>query len=168
MAVTNEQTQPVQRKSLKMPLILGVVLALAGSGGAFYAARAGLLPWGDSMLQLQPSGPDTAVEDTAGTQQDVAFVPVPPLVISLGNAGAQRHLRFRAQLEVPEGGEAAVEHLMPRVLDVLNGYLRAVAISDLEERTALMRLRTQMLRRVQIVTGRNAVSDLLIMEFVLN
>jgi len=32
----------------------------------------------------------------------------------------------------------------------------------------LLRLRSQMLRRVQVVTGEGRVRDLLIMEFVLN
>jgi len=57
---------------------------------------------------------------------------------------------------------------MPRILDVLNSYLRAVAITDLEDPTAMARLRAQMLRRVQIVTGEGRVRDLLVTEFVLN
>ena len=58
--------------------------------------------------------------------------------------------------------------LMPRVLDVLNTYLRAVEVRDLEEPAALARLRAQMLRRIQVVTGEGRVRDLLIAEFVLN
>jgi flagellar FliL protein len=57
---------------------------------------------------------------------------------------------------------------MPRVVDVLNGFLRAVDVTDLEDPAALLRLRAQMLRRVQIVTGEGAVRDLLVMEFVVN
>ena len=57
---------------------------------------------------------------------------------------------------------------MPRVLDVLNTYLRAVEVRDLEEPAALARLRAQMLRRVQVVTGEGRVRDLLVTEFVLN
>ncbi len=53
-------------------------------------------------------------------------------------------------------------------MDILNGYLRAVDVRDLEDPSALIRLRAQMLRRIQIVTGEGRVKDLLIMEFVLN
>ena len=56
---------------------------------------------------------------------------------------------------------------MPRVLDVLNTYLRAVEVRDLEEPSSLVKLRAQMLRRVQVVTGEGKVRDLLITEFVL-
>ena len=61
-----------------------------------------------------------------------------------------------------------MEELLPRVTDVLNGYLRAVSVEKLEEPTALIMLRAQMLRRIQIITGEGRVRDLLIMEFVLN
>jgi flagellar FliL protein len=61
-----------------------------------------------------------------------------------------------------------VTHLLPRILDVLNGYLRAVELAELEDPDALVRLRAQMLRRIQIVTGQGMVRDLLVTEFVLN
>jgi flagellar FliL protein len=57
---------------------------------------------------------------------------------------------------------------MPRIQDVLNTYLRAVDVEDLEEPAALLRLRAQMLRRVQVVVGDGPVRDLLVTEFVLN
>jgi flagellar FliL protein len=58
--------------------------------------------------------------------------------------------------------------LMPRILDVLNTYLRAVDVRDLEQPAAIARLRAQMLRRIQVVTGEGRVRDLLITEFILN
>ena len=42
---------------------------------------------------------------------------------------------------------------MPRVVDVLNTFLRAVEPRDLEQPSALAPLRAQMLRRIQVVTG---------------
>jgi flagellar FliL protein len=58
--------------------------------------------------------------------------------------------------------------LLPRIMDVLNGYLRAIDITQLEDPAALIRIRAHMLRRIQIVTGEGRVRDLLITEFVLN
>ena len=49
-----------------------------------------------------------------------------------------------------------------------NSYLRALELRDLEDPSALTRLRAQMLRRVQVVAGPERVNDLLVMEFVLN
>ena len=58
--------------------------------------------------------------------------------------------------------------LAPRILDVLNSYLRAIETASIEDPQAMARLRAQMLRRIQIVTGEGRVRDLLITEFVLN
>lgn len=58
--------------------------------------------------------------------------------------------------------------LLPRVVDTLNTYLRAVDVADLAAPAMAVKIRAQMLRRVQIVTGEGRVRDLLISEFVLN
>jgi flagellar FliL protein len=58
--------------------------------------------------------------------------------------------------------------LLPRIADVLNGYMRAIDVTQLEDPAALVRMRAQLLRRIQIVTGEGRVRDLLVTEFVLN
>lgn len=150
------------KKPSKLPLILGLLAALIGGGGGFFAAYSGMIMGAESHA----STADAPVE--AGALPDVAFVPVEPMIVSLSPASNNRHLRFRAQLEVPSDHASDVEMLMPRVIDVLNGYLRALEIRDIESASAMTRLRAQMLRRVQIVAGPGRVNDLLIMEFVLN
>jgi flagellar FliL protein len=163
MADTEEAGEEVPKKKSKLPLILGVVLALVLGGGGFFAVYSGLILSSHEQAAQKP-------EDGPPTEQlpDVAFVPIDPLVVSLKNGTTNRHLRFRAELEVEPYAQAEVTKMLPRVLDVLNGYLRAISIEDLEERTALIKLRAQMLRRVQMVIGEDRVRDLLIMEFVMN
>ena len=51
---------------------------------------------------------------------------------------------------------------------VMNSYLRALDTAALEDPAGLVRMRAQMLRRIQMVTGDGRVRDLLITEFVLN
>ena len=141
--------------------VLGLGLALALGGGGFYATFSGLLEL-DSLL---PANRDPQTAIPAGAS---AYVPVEPITINLGPRGQARHLRFSAQLEVPPAQAAEVSHLMPRILDVLNIYLRALDTHELEDPAALIRLRAQMLRRIRIVAGPDRVNDLLITEFVFN
>ncbi|WP_306153135.1 flagellar basal body-associated protein FliL [Roseovarius sp. MMSF_3281] len=163
MAETENTEEDSPKKASKLPLVLGLVLAILGGGGGFYAVYSGLI--------LAPEVTEHAAQKAASGEvkdmSDVAFVPVDPMVISLGSGGAS-HLRFQAQLEVGTAHESEVAKLMPRVVDVLNSYLRALEPEDIAAGSALIRLRAQMLRRVQIVTGGDRVRDLLIMEFVLN
>lgn len=168
MADTDTAGEDARAKSTKLPLILGIGLALAGGGGGFYAVYSGMILGSESG-----DGPGGHMMADAGGKDvkalpDIAYIPIEPLVISLGDGATGRHLRFRAQLEVASPYQSEVEAVMPRVVDVLNSYLRALETRDLSDSTALVRLRAQMLRRVQIVTGGDRVNDLLIMEFVLN
>ncbi|SNX69904.1 flagellar FliL protein [Cereibacter ovatus] len=160
MADATEQQPEAPRKRSKLPLILGLVLALLLGGGGFWATWSGLI--------LGSSDHQTVTEPAVTPLPDLAFVPVEPIVISLGRGASMSHLRFAAQLEVGANHTSEVALLMPRILDVLNGYLRAVEISRLEDPAALVELRAQMLRRIQIVTGEGRVRDLLVTEFVLN
>lgn len=161
MADAAPTVPPPAEKRSGRPLLIGLGLALALGGGGFYAGYSGLLPLG--------AGPAAEAPAAAGDPiPEVAFVPLPPLVVSLPPGSSARHLRFAAELEVPLGREEEVAKLLPRVLDVLNGYLRAVDAREFDRPAALIRLRAQMLRRVQLVAGEGRVRDLLVTEFVLN
>jgi flagellar FliL protein len=69
---------------------------------------------------------------------------------------------------VPVAQAEEVARQMPRIVDVLNTYLRALDLPDLEEPAALTRIRAQMLRRIRLVVGADRVNDLLVMEFIFN
>lgn len=153
------------KKKSKLPLILGIVLALVGGGGGFMAVSMGLLGGGDAADEHAAEVTDL---EEMPPLAPASFVALDPLIVNMPNQSGRQFLRFTAQLEVAPEHAEEVEAVKPRIVDVLNGYLRAVEISDLEDPTALMRLRAQMLRRVQVVTGEGRVRDLLIMEFVLN
>ncbi|MBN8294104.1 flagellar basal body-associated FliL family protein [Rhodobacter sp. NTK016B] len=191
MASADTDVQTPEKKS-KLPLIIGLVLALLGAGGGFFVTYSGML---DSLLGGGGEGGEHAApaEDGHGAAPADAggghgaapaddghgggdggdggaagYVPLAPIVVTIGQRGETRHLRFLAQLAVMPGAAGAVQNVLPRIIDVLNIYLRALDPYELEEPAALMRLRAQMLRRVQIVTGPGMVNDLLIMEFVIN
>lgn len=157
-----EETGKNPKKRSRMPLILGLVLALIGGGAGFFATFSGLLP-APSDEAAKPV-PEVVVE----ALPDIAFVPLEPIIVAIPASAGGGHLRFRAELEVPMAHKSDVEHLTPRVMDVLNTYLRALEPADLNQTAALVALRAQMLRRVQVVAGEGRVRDLLIMEFVLS
>lgn len=164
MTETDLAAQAAPVKKSKLPLFIGLgAMLLLGSGG-FFAVYSGLIL--GSGEDPSHGGAEAEFEVTA--LPDIGFVPMDPLVIQLGTGSNTRHLLFRAQLEVAKVYEADVQLLLPRVMDVLNGYLRAVDVAELEDNSALIRLRAQMLRRVQIVTGEGRVRDLLVTEFVVN
>ena len=100
--------------------------------------------------------------------ESVAFVNLEPLVISLGPNASSQYLKISITLETTTDNKKNVEHFIPKFRDVLNTYLRAVDEGDIVEPAAMIRLRAQMLRRIQLVAPSGAVHNILITDFVLN
>lgn len=151
----------VQKKNHKPMIVISFILSLVVGFGAFYWIQ---YQYGPKTESIKKS-PDT---NQAYNAEGFVFVPLDTIIISLGKGSEKSHLRLRTQLEVPKAQKNKVEQLTPRVIDVLNTFLRALELEELEEPAALTSLRAKMLRRVKIVLGEEAVNDLLILEFVLN
>ncbi len=161
---TAEQAEAPKKKG-KKGMIIGLILAVIGAAGGYFLTTSGALPIGsETSAQNAKEKKDDTPEKAL---PDVGFVDLPPVVVSV-NTGDSRHLKFHAQLEVNSEYLGDVEKMKPRIMDVLNGYLRAVEVSDLEDSLALMRIRGHLLRRIGIVVGEDRVRDVLVMEFVLN
>lgn len=153
-----------RKKSGKGGLVIGLVLMLVLGGGGFFATFSGMLalPFGGDAAHEDAHAPKPAMD-----LPPTAFVPLDDIVISLGRGARAKHLVLAAELEIDPAMTAEVELLRPRVLDVLNTYLRALDERDIQDPAAMTRLRAQMLRRIQVVTGEGRVRDLLITRFVL-
>lgn len=154
---------PVEtKKSSKIPIILGLIVLILGAAGGFYASFSGTI--------LGPKTTNKIIADSSSVHAmpDVTFVEIEPMIISILPASQGKHLRFRANLEVPSQYADDVQKLMPRVINIMNGYLRALDITDLEKPAILTRLRAQLLRRLQIIVGPEQINDVLILEFVIN
>lgn len=148
-----------KKKGGKGPLIIGLVLAIAGGGGGFFLGSSGILGGG--------SAPEEEVKDESALK-NTSFVSLEPMIVSIVRPDRVSQLRLQLALEVESPYAGEVEAVMPRVRDVLNSYLRAVDPTEFDGAGTLVRLRGQMLRRVQIVVGNDAVHDLLVQEFVVN
>ncbi len=155
----------------KKGLLFGLIGALVLGGGAFFGVYSGLIPLGGEEPHAagdphDPHGGEAPVD--YASLEPPSYVPIDELVISLGPDARSRHLRVVVELEVQGAAVDAVSAVKPRVIDVLNTFLRAVDEAHFEMPSEMARLRAQMLRRVRLVTPEGAVNDVLIQEFVLN
>jgi len=161
MADEEESTDAEQEPKKKgKGMLFGIVGAVVLGGAGFAAVYMGFVGGGEpaeeqAMVAVAPL-------------PDVNFLPMDDIIVSLGKTARAKHLRFRGHLEIDPTYKEDVMLLLPRVYDVLNTFLRAVDEKEIARPSSLIKLRAQMLRRVQIVTGEGRVRDLLITEFVLN
>jgi flagellar protein FliL len=164
-AETPDTRESGKKSGDKKPLLFGLIGAIVLGGGGFFAIYSGLL---DSGSDPNADAYAESEEAVYAELQQVTFVPIEQIIITLPKTASAQNLRFVGQLEVAPGRAEAVQLLMPRIVDVLNTYLRAVDVEDIESPSSATRLRAQMLRRVQVVAGEGLVRDLLITEFVLS
>jgi len=169
MAATAEQAAgaaeaaaPPRRRRL-LPLLAGVVAMAAAAGGSFYAVRSGLL-FAPEAAHEGDGGEVPPLPDAA----EVAFIPIEPLIVSLGDQSSGRHLRFAAQIEVAAAHQEDMLRIAPRFVDAINTYLRATDPGLLADPNALPRIRAHLLRRLQLIAGEGRVRDVLVTEFVVN
>lgn len=162
---------PGPKKSGK-GLLFGLIGAVVLGGAAFAAVFLGFVPLGgdapapeEAVAEAPAEHPDEGAPDA---HAKAAFVPIEPLVISLGPNSRSRHLKMTVQVEVAPEQQAQVAALTPRMVDVMNTFLRAVDERELELPRAMTRLRAQLLRRLQLVTPEGSVRDLLVQEFIFN
>ncbi|WP_227428181.1 flagellar basal body-associated FliL family protein [Roseibaca sp. Y0-43] len=143
-----------------MPILIGVAGAALLGGGGFYAVYSGMI--------LGHKVPEAEHATAAHAAPMPSYMPIDQLTLSLANPDGAQHLRMSAQIEIADGRLAEAEGYRPRFLAVMNTYLRAIEPRDLQDSAALIRLRAQILRRLQMVAGEDLVDDFLITEFILN
>lgn len=159
--IETEAGEPTKKPS-RMGLILSVVLCLLGAGLGYFGVSSGFVPLsGDGSAKAKDRSDSVA-------RPDVAFVDVPTLIVTLPQGTQNTHLRFAAQIEVPSKYQKDVEYLMPRIQDMMNGYLGALTAEDMEGPGALFKIRLHLFRRIVMVVGQGKANSLLVTEFILN
>ena len=146
-----------QKKSVLRPVLLGFLAAVILGGGAFYAVFTGLIL--SEQQTLSHNQPTTA---------ETVFVALDTITVSPPPERGARFIRLAVQIEASVASEAEVRRLTPRFIDMINTYLHAVDLDDLRQPAALIRLRSQLLRRTQLIAGEGHVSDVLITEFIID
>lgn len=145
-------------RGMRRGFLVATAGALVAGGAGFFVTYSGYL---DDVIAASH-------KSSSASARKYSFVPLDSLIVSLGPEARAQNLKFSAQLEVEPGQEKRVGDLSPRIMDVLNSFLRAVDEDELADPASLSVLRSQMLRRIQIIAGDGVVRDLLILEFILN
>ena len=71
-------------------------------------------------------------------------------------------------LPFPQSGafSAGLQVLMPRIVDQFQGYLRELRVDDIKGSAGIMRLKEEMLRRINVAAAPYRVRDVLLKEMI--
>lgn len=147
----------------KLLIVVGAaVLLLAGGGGAaFYFLGGSDAPAsGTQTAENKPQAPLVAPQ--------VSFFDMPDIVVNIQSAdGAPAYLKLSVSLELSNDEEkTGIQPLMPRVVDQFQSYLRELRIDDLKGSAGVLRLKEELLRRINVAAAPYHVKDVLLKEMI--
>lgn len=151
-------------KKLLLIVVLPLLL-MAGGAGAYFM---GAFDKGGDVSAAGEHGEKDA-EAHGAEAVTAAFVKIPDMIVNLSSSDGQpRYLRLSVQLELKnEIDSAAVEQVMPRVIDQFQTYLRELRVKDLRGSAGIYRLQMELLSRVNAAAYPVEVQDVLFQEILI-
>ena len=148
----------------KMVLILLAVLLLVG-GGAGGAYFMGMFGGGEEEHAAEEA---KAAEEEAAANAVPVYYEVPSMVVNLVSSGRrQAYVKIRVQLMLAkEEDRLKVTENQPRITDSFQTYLRELSMEELQGSAGLLRLREELLVRVNAAVAPIVVKDLLFQEIL--
>jgi flagellar protein FliL len=146
------------------PAVLVVVLGV----GAYLFLFAGAA---EEVAAEGAHGEPGAHGEAAAHAEEAAhpvFYDVPDILVNVSAGGEKpAFLKLSVSLELEgEEAKAAVEPVVPRVVDQLQTYLRELRVEDLSGSAAMFRLKEELLRRVNLAVEPVKVKDVLFREMI--
>ena len=144
-------------KKMLMIAVPALVLVLGGGGGAAY-------------FFLKPHDAKAKVADAPPlTPPQVAFSDVPDILVNIqSNDGTPAYLKLSLSLELDNDLEkTGMTALMPRLVDQFQAYLRELRLDDLKGSAGVLRLKEELLRRVNVAAAPYKVRDVLLKQMII-
>ena len=152
----------------KLIMILIPLLLVFGAGGALYFTG-----MADKIMGLfhKKEAAVPVAEDSAKPGQPApaaVFYDLPEILVNLNSSGRkQNFLKIRVSLELESPLDVPkIESVMPRIIDNFQVYLRELRIEDLQGSAGLLRLREELLTRVNSSVKPAKVNDVLFKEML--
>ena len=151
--------------------LLGNKLILFGGAGAL-----ALILIGGGVYWFFFSGSDAkqtelaagAPEPLPATPPNIVYYDVPDIIVNIQGAdAAPAYLKLSVSLELDSAEEeAGLKALMPRVVDQFQGYLRELRMDDLKGSAGIVRLKEELLRRINASAAPYRVRDVLLKQMI--
>jgi flagellar FliL protein len=145
-------------KKMLMIIVPALVLVLAGSGAGAYFF----------LFKKSDAAQTAKADDVPLTPPKVAFSDMQDILVNVqSNDGTPAYLKLGVSLELEDDAQkTAIQPLMPRITDQFQAYLRELRLDDLKGSAGVLRLKEELLRRVNVAAAPYHVRDVLLKEMI--
>ena len=155
-------------KILKLPrkmqlVAVAAILLIAGGGGAAW-----FLLGGAESEEVADAHRPKPLQITQLPSENTSFFDVPDIIVNIQTPdGSPAFLKLVVSLEVDQpDAQALIEPVLPRVIDQFQTYLRELRVEDIRGSAGVMRLKEELLRRVNFALAPLPVRDVLLKEMI--
>ncbi len=140
-------------------IIVPALLLVVGGGGAgayFF------------LIKKSDKSQEAKADDMPLTPPKVAFSDMQDILVNIqSNDGTPAYLKLGVSLELEDDAQkTALQPLMPRITDQFQAYLRELRLDDLKGSAGVLRLKEELLRRVNVAAAPYHVRDVLLKEMI--
>ena len=174
----DEEGGGLNAKKIILFIVLPLFILIGAGGGLYFTGAL------DKFLKKGEATEEHAAADTGpgevakggdpegkdgGPPKSAYFLEIPDISVNLADTGSKpSYLRLKVQLELANQGDlAAVEAVMPRVVDQFQTYLRELRVRDLRGSAGIYRLQMELLTRVNAAVAPVEVKDVLFQEILI-
>ncbi|WP_448203207.1 flagellar basal body-associated FliL family protein [Azospirillum sp. sgz302134] len=151
-------------KKLVLFVILPLVLLVGAGAGVYFS---GLL---DSLLGKKAEEHTEHPAEPAQPDPHAApvFYDLPDMLVNLNSSGKRpAFLKIKISIQLAKGEDVpAIEHVLPRIIDNFQVYLRELRLEDLKGSAGMYRLRQELLMRITAAAQPTKVKDVLFKEML--
>ena len=145
-------------KKMLMIIVPALVLVLGGGGAGAYFF----------LFKKSDKNQEAAADEVPLTPPKVAFSDMQDILVNIqSNDGTPAYLKLGVSLELEDDAQkTAIQPLMPRITDQFQAYLRELRLDDLKGSAGVLRLKQELLRRVNVAAAPYHVRDVLLKEMI--
>ena len=149
-------------KKLILFVVLPLLLVVGAAAGLWFSGALGPL-----MSGVGPAAEPVQVQEQRATQ--TVYWDLPDILVNLRTDGPRpSFLKISISLELERAEDrAAIEKVMPRVTDTFQVYLRELRADQLQGSAGLIRLREELLSRINAAVRPARVRDVLFKEMLI-
>ena len=145
-------------KKMLMIAVPALLLVVGGGGAGAYFF----------LIKKSDAAHEAKAEEVPLTPPKVAFSDMQDILVNIQtNDGTPAYLKLGVSLELEdEEQKAAMQPLMPRITDQFQAYLRELRLDDLKGSAGVLRLKEELLRRVNVAAAPYKVRDVLLKDII--